>query len=261
MNDFKNIIRSKTNFNYEDFLHKMHIEETQLTNGWLLNGKPNDDYILESDNSFEICDYSQNSQSIVGLEEIINQRKSTYISEMGCSWSKEELLDVLNTSLGIKSSFKIIKNHKRNLRKYPSGGSMYPIDSYVFAFNISGIERGVYKYVPNGFGLQRILLGLNIEEYSNIFPALKYYDNPDIIKNTSCLVVFISDYEEIFRKYGALSRKLALLECGHMCENMQLIISNIEKKSLPLCGIFSDTIREMATLSRSQFPEYGLLLG
>ncbi|MBF8807633.1 MAG: nitroreductase family protein [Enterococcus lacertideformus] len=72
---------------------------------------------------------------------------------------------------------------------------------------------------------------------------------------------FVANYQYSFTKYGSLAYKLALLESGHMAQNAMLVATAMEKKSLPICGIFEDRVKELLSLDNENYVHYALVLG
>ena len=55
-----------------------------------------------------------------------------------------------------------------------------------------------------------------------------------------------------FKKYKYYSRQLAVIESGHIAQNLQLVSTSIGKTSLPNGGILSDYTKNSIGLSDSK---------
>ena len=60
----------------------------------------------------------------------------------------------------------------------------------------------------------------------------------------SFAVFMVVDFKESFKKYGELSERLAFFEAGHVAQNLQLVSSHLNKKSLPICGLFPEEVEK-----------------
>ena len=83
------------------------------------------------------------------------------------------------------------------VRCSPSGGGLYPITLYFVAFNVKGLERGVYTYLPLTHSIQLIrkLSERDLEDYNRI-------SNFGInIENDTLGIAVYYVFEEI-RRYG-----------------------------------------------------------
>lgn len=111
------------------------------------------------------------------------------------------------TMLGTRGSFLYRAN--------PSGGGLYPIDLYLMAVNVSGLERGAYKYLPYGHSLQRI------GDHGDDVPGLIYsadFDSADV----GFGLVYVYDLHRNSLKYGDSGLVFAMIEVGAIAQNLHL---------------------------------------
>ena len=131
---------------------------------------------------------------------------------------------LLGMSLRIRSnSFK---------RPYPSGGGLYPIETYLISESIANVRSSVFHYDPAAHALD-ILWSMP----PNIFIRDLFRNEPETAPST--LVVFTSVWDRSAGKYGDFSYILSLLEAGHMSQNMQLVATSLRLAMCPL-GAFND---------------------
>lgn len=260
------------NYNYENFLKEIRREESNTT-AWLDNYKPNDNYkfppeekpnyeFSECMNTGDISKYKLTSL----LQETLIKRKSERINHLDSKWTKDELFELLELGLGLRGDSRwLIKEPSRKVkfRTYPSGGSMYPIKIYICVNNIKGLASSFYRFYPNSHELQRVSSEISVEEYEKLFPMSKYKldnDNCDSYKSAFS-IFFVSNYKYSFPKYGNLAYRLGLLEAGHMAQNLLLITTGMNKKALPVCGLFADEVANKAKLCKNDFVQYGIIFG
>lgn len=170
--------------------------------------------------------------------------------------SKEMPLEALSALLfagpGIQK--KPSRNGDVPSRHHPSGGALYPLECYVAAFRVESLEAGLYHYHPVTHALER--LPGDAEE---IWNSCK-----DLIptKKPACIAVITSVWDRTYPKYGEFAYRLALMEAGHMAQDMLLCAGAAHIKNCPAAG-FSDTkvAKALDIEKDAEDPLYILLLG
>ena len=145
-------------------------------------------------------------------------------------------LPVLSTLLG-QAIGKRVGTHKRS---YPSGSGLYPIETYLIA-HIDSTEHYVFHYNPTDHSLEKLWkLGENIK-LKQLVPV------PDDLL-FSALFVFTSVWHRSSAKYGDFTYTLALLEAGHISQNLLLTGTALQLRSRPMAGFNDDKIAEILDL-------------
>lgn len=102
-------------------------------------------------------------------------------------------------------------------RSQPSGGGRFPIEAYVLNFIEGEIPAGVFHYDVRNHGLhvleKRAWSGADIEA-SFVYPY---------VKDAACALVLTAVFERTTRKYGERGYRYALLEAGHIGQNISLV--------------------------------------
>ncbi|MTD38576.1 SagB/ThcOx family dehydrogenase [Erwinia sp. CPCC 100877] len=258
------------NFNREKFLTTCKEGESNSI-AWLINYKPNDNYNfperkLPDDN--QVMFKTNQTTNLLKNDSLLDNLKTRFserLNKLTTPWSKNELFFFLEEAFGIRGTTRrlnIDPNKLINFRKYPSGGSMYPIEIYIYINKIQGLTTGFYKFSPD-FHLLIFECETEEKEYSNLFPMSKYKLSADScnVEESPFTVFLVANYQFSFSKYGNLAYKLALLEAGHMAQNACLLANALEKKSLPVCGIFEDRVKELLKLSEEDFVHYAVIMG
>lgn len=124
-----------------------------------------------------------------------------------------ELSWLLFATQGVKS---IVRNGIASFRTVPSGGARHPFETYLSVNNVSGLDTGLYRYLPFDHALAH--LGDRIPPSSVIEGCL------DQRFAGECSVTFIwtvIPYRTEWR-YGPVSSKIIALDAGHVCQNLYL---------------------------------------
>ncbi len=103
------------------------------------------------------------------------------------------------------------------LHAAPSGGGFYPVKLYIVAWNVDGLERGLYEYYPHHHALRVVERGYNQEDLI----ALAGFG--DIKAETSAFCMsYIYEIYVNSHKYGNSGAAYAFIEAGEIAENAQL---------------------------------------
>lgn len=123
-------------------------------------------------------------------------------------------------------------------RPSPSGGALYPLELYVAATNVDDVASAVYHYHPFRHRLERIA-PLRREQV-----AASLVD-PELADRTAALLVVTAMFWRSRFKYGARGYRFALLEAGHVVQNVLLAATATRITALPLGGFFDCRVDEL----------------
>ncbi|RJQ33586.1 SagB/ThcOx family dehydrogenase [Candidatus Parcubacteria bacterium] len=167
------------------------------------------------------------------LSHILNSRISY---RDGGDQSRSNSLDTWGTLLGLALK-KRDGSHKRN---YPSGGALYPIETYIIG-TIANFAPSVFHYNPGKHALEKLWelpADFNIKDLAPSPQDLLF----------SSIIVFTAVWERSSAKYGDFAYTLALLEAGHMSENILLAATALKLKSRPMAGFDDDALVSLLDL-------------
>ncbi|MRG97806.1 non-ribosomal peptide synthetase [Polyangium spumosum] len=137
---------------------------------------------------------------------------------------------------------------------YPSAGSLYPVQTYVYARRVEGVEQGFYYYDPHDHALRKVS-----DEVMD--RAAHAPPNVDIFEHSAFVVLFIGKISAIEPLYGPLARDFCLLEAGYMG---QLLMERAHLSGLGLCpiGFFDfDRFRSAVGADASSVFVHGMIGG
>ena len=121
----------------------------------------------------------------------------------------------------------------RAARPVPSAGALYPLELYVVAVAVDGLERGVYHYNPFRHRLARLAAALVAGR-----PRRRSSTRPSSITRPPLIVVVTAVFWRSRFKYGLRGYRFALLEAGHVVQNAVLAATELELPALPLGGFY-----------------------
>jgi SagB-type dehydrogenase family enzyme len=114
-------------------------------------------------------------------------------------------------------------------RPVPSAGALYPLEVYVVAPAVTGLEPGVYHYDP--FRHRLALLGPL--RFADLRETLVDQSLADV---AAALLVVSGVFWRSRIKYGPRGYRFTLLEAGHLVQNALLVSTDLELAALPLGG-------------------------
>ncbi len=167
------------------------------------------------------------------LLEALTARSSSLHESGTAPISLEEIGTLLGAGLGGKE--------KHRTRHYPSGGALYPIETYLIAVSLADAQPGVYHYDPTAHALERLW------DLPEDFSMRRLVGKPHFI-SPSALLVFTSVWERSTAKYGDFAYTLALLEAGHMSENVLLVAAALGLEVRPMAGFDDQFVTELLDL-------------
>ncbi len=124
------------------------------------------------------------------------------------------------------------------LRSVPSGGALYPLDLYVAAPAVSGLEERLHHFDP----LRSCLEVLGRADRSQLGALTPY---PELVATASAVVFVTATFWRSRFKYGQRGYRFALLESGHVAQNVLLTATALGLASVPLGGFFDRQVNEL----------------
>jgi len=144
----------------------------------------------------------------------------------------------------------------QDLRAWPSGGAMYPIETYLFALQGGELERGLYHYQVESHSLAH--LGPCPEEEQ--LHRLVYADG--LWENAGGLIVLTAVFERTQTKYGERGYRFVFLDAGHLAQSILLVSEDLRLAAIPLGGFDDDGLAaEMGVEPLTENPIYAILIG
>jgi len=140
-------------------------------------------------------------------------------------------------------------------RPVPSGGALYPLELYVLALSVDGLEPGAYHYHPFRHRLER----LGGADRRTAGAALV---DPSLADRAAALLVVTAMFWRSRFKYGLRGYRFALLEAGHLVQNAVLAAVALAVPALPLGGFYDRRLDALVGADGlDEATVYALLLG
>jgi SagB-type dehydrogenase family enzyme len=142
-------------------------------------------------------------------------------------------------------------------RAAPSGGALYPLDLYavVGQGGVQGLQSGIYRYLPESHSLREVSPGDKRQSVAKAAWGQAW------MADAPAILVVTAQYRRITQKYGERGIRYALIEVGHVGENicLQAVALGL---GAGLVGAFGDEkLRALLECPAGEDPLYLLPIG
>lgn len=225
-----NISEAVSNKTYEnDNIKEM---EKNISSPHASNNK-NDEFkkVSGAENLFKLP--SPRMTSNVSLEETFKNRRSRR-SYKDKPLTAKEISQMLWAAYGITKPKKSPSYLAGGLKTAPSAGARYPLEIYLVAGNVKGLSSGLYKYIPSGHSIIKVMDG---DLRKDLLAGCWYQE---MVGDAPISIVYTAVFSRITVKYGERGRsRYVCMEVGHSAQNVYL---QAEALGLGTCavGAFED---------------------
>ncbi|HET7573295.1 MAG TPA: SagB/ThcOx family dehydrogenase [Gaiellaceae bacterium] len=141
-------------------------------------------------------------------------------------------------------------------RTTPSGGALYPLELYAVAQRVEGLEPGVYHLDPARPALERVPADAVATALAEATPL------PELVTTAAAVLFLTAVFWRTRVKYGLRGYRFALLEAGHVAQNVLLAATALELPALPLGGFYDARVDELLGVDGvDESVLYGVVLG
>lgn len=199
------------------------------------------------------------------LAQVLRQRTSHY-ARYGQPLPLSDLAGLLTGAAGIVDTRTITHpggHFQVQRRPYPSGGGRYPWRLHVLAYQVTQLSAGHYVFDEHTRQLVRFgtVPPVGLLERSSPFlnPA-----TPDVLpaRDVAAWVFPVLDYTYLKAHYHHRAYRHAMLECGHLTQNLCLMAAALHLPHLTIGGFYDDAVNALLHLDGvNEFTAYMLPVG
>jgi SagB-type dehydrogenase family enzyme len=133
-------------------------------------------------------------------------------------------------------------------RTAPSAGALYPLELYLVAGDVEGLQVGVYKYIPHDHALKEITTGDKRSDLTNA--ALKQ----ESILKAPAVIVLSAVYERTRVKYGDRGDRYVHMEIGFAAQNIYLQAEALELGTVFIGAFYDESVKKILEIPEEEQP-------
>ena len=155
----------------------------------------------------------------------------------------EKLISLKDISHLLRLSYGKVKIGENYFSTVPSAGAIYPLHIYILSLNTE-LENGIYHYYFTNDWVDKIKTDSNLWQK---IKELVYGSNLEGIPNFYlCITV---DFEELTAKYGERGYRFALIEGGHLGQNIMLVAESMNLNIVGLGGYYDKALAKLININ------------
>jgi len=166
----------------------------------------------------------------------------------------EQLSQILWAAYGVTSP-RSEPGLRGGLRTAPSAGALYPLEIYVVAGNVEGLEPGVYRYIADGHKLIMTLEGDVRNELREAALGQR------MVSEAPISIFYSAVFERTTGRYGERGRKYVYIEVGHSAQNVYLQVNALGLGTCAIGAFADDMVRDILNLPSHEEPLYLMPIG
>lgn len=149
----------------------------------------------------------------------------------------EELAFMLWASQGITA-----ESGNYTFRTAPSGGALYPVETYLSANMVEGLDPGLYHFDVGNFALGR----LTHEESAKAVAAACL--NQQFMAGSAVTFLWSAVIRRCMTKYGNRGMRYIFLDAGHICQNLLMAAEATGSGGCPIAAFYDDEVNGLLNL-------------
>lgn len=147
-------------------------------------------------------------------------------------------IDVDQLATLLHAAYGVVGGPPLRRRTAPSGGALYPLELYVFTLRVTDVPVAVFHVDPHRHALESLVA----VDGDRLREALI---QPELVERAAALVVVTAIFMRTRFKYGLRGYRFALLEAGHVVQNLLLAAAACDVAALPLAGFYDRCLEEL----------------
>ena len=137
------------------------------------------------------------------------------------------------------------KERRLRFRSAPSGGGLYPIELYVGASAVSGLNPGIYRYRPRRDSLLRVG---GDDSLQRLLKCFSVHEEVITLKRAAVIALLVGRPWRSMRKYGPRGLRYVFLEAGAISQNVHLATQALGFSSVDCASVVDDEIHDVLNL-------------
>jgi SagB-type dehydrogenase family enzyme len=148
-----------------------------------------------------------------------------------------------------------VTNRKEGLRTAPSGGALFPLETYLVSSRVSDVPAGVFRYSPSNHDLVGILGG---DKHGKLAAAAL---DQGCVRRSAAVIVLAAVYERMTDKYGKRGIQYVDNEVGLASENLLLQATALGLGAVMVGAFEENRVRRLLGIPTEEVPACLLAVG
>ena len=165
----------------------------------------------------------------------------------------DEPLSLEEIAFLLKSCSVVDPNREPERRTYPSAGGRFPIEIYLVAYNVQGLDQGAYHYNMHEKKLE-VLWKKDLSDRKKELVSTN-------LKNPAATIIMTSVISRSEIKYWYKAYPFSYIEAGHIGQNIALAAAEKGVGACSVSGFVDDAIREILDFTEGEIPVYTMSVG
>ncbi len=144
---------------------------------------------------------------------------------------------------------------REGFRASPSAGATYPLELYLVACDVAGLEPGIYHYSPREHSLRIVVKGSLCRELGRACL------NQEWVSTAPLNIVIAAVFERTTGYYGRRGVGYVYIEVGHAAQNIYLVSEAMNLGTVAVGAFYDDEVAKVVNLSHGEKPLYVLPAG
>ena len=169
--------------------------------------------------------------------EVFGRRRSTRVFSPAQSLPLDSLSSLLWSTQGITAI-----EGEWYFRAAPSAGALYPIETYILARAVEGLEQGIYHFRPHMFDLEFIKQG----DFATLLADAAL--GQDMIREAQATFIWTAIVARSTWKYRQRAYRYIYMDAGHIAQNLYLAGT---AAGLGVCAVgafFDDQVNDLIAI-------------
>jgi SagB-type dehydrogenase family enzyme len=167
-----------------------------------------------------------------------------------------EVSQVLWAAYGVTQPVPGVPGLSGGFKAAPSAGALYPLELYLVAGAVTGLEPGIYRYRPGPHDLTLVIAG--DRRRALLGAAL----GQTMVRDAPASLVYSAVFSRNTGKYGQRGRqRYVCMDLGHSAENVYLQCGSLGLGTCAIGAFHDEALRLVTGLPRDEEPLYIMPFG
>lgn len=124
-------------------------------------------------------------------------------------------------------------------RTAPSGGALYPVETYISVHSVQGLNAGLYHFAAEHFVLDRLTEQDAAEAVTRACLDQKF------MARAAVVFLWTGIFRRTMSKYGDRGMRYILLDAGHICQNLLLAAEAVGCGGCPIGAFYDGELNDL----------------